>query len=360
MTSPIDQPRPVRAGEELDLERLATFLGEHDIAGPVSAEQFPSGFSNLTYLVRAGGRELVLRRPPFGANVRGGHDMGREHRILARLDGLYAKAPRPVAYCGDASVLGAPFYLMERVRGVILRGGDPASPEAPAPEVMRGLSESFAADLAGLHAIDADAAGLGDLGKPAGYVERQVRGWSERYLKARTDDVPAVEHVARWLDDHRPGEAGASIVHNDFKFDNVVLDPSDLTRIVGVLDWEMATLGDPLMDLGTTLGYWFDPDDPPELLGNAVRGPTTLPGTLRRADLVERYARASGREVGDAVFYYVFGLFKIAVIAQQIYARYKLGHTRDPRFAGLLASVQALGRTAERAIARGRIDRLDG
>jgi aminoglycoside phosphotransferase (APT) family kinase protein len=361
--SVFDTPRPVRPGEEIDVQPLAAWLAPRlpdflaDPAAPLAVEQFPGGHSNLTYLLRAGDRELVLRRPPFGSQVKTAHDMGREFRVLSRLHAAYPPAPRAFLHCDDPQVIGAPFYLMERVRGVILR-----QPKAPAgvdlpPERMRAISEGAVDGLAALHAVDYREAGLGDLGHPEGYVARQVEGWSGRWQKARTDDVPDLDRAAAWLAAHLPGESGVALLHNDYKYDNLVLDPADLSRVVAVLDWEMATVGDPLMDLGTSLGYWMDPDDFPELR-MLPAGPTTLPGNLGRAAVVERYAARSGRDVSDVVFYYVFGLFKIAVIAQQIYYRYRQGLTRDERFAALLGAVLVLGRTASAAIARNRIDRL--
>jgi aminoglycoside phosphotransferase (APT) family kinase protein len=353
-----DQPTRVRAGEELDTARLAAFLGKHlgDLEGPLEVEQFPRGFSNLTYLLRAGSRQLVLRRPPAGAAVKSGHDMGREHRILSRLGRVYDKAPTPLLYCDDREVLGAPFYVMERVEGVILRPRMPAAMRPP-PERMAAIADAFVDTLAELHAVDYEAAGLADLGRPEGYVRRQVEGWAGRYEAARTDDVPEMTRLAAWLDAQAPPESGAALIHNDFKYDNLVLDPDDGTRVIAVLDWEMATLGDPLMDLGTSLGYWVDPQDPPELQALAL-SPTTLPGNPTRVELVERYAAASGRQVGDPVFYYVFGLFKIAVIVQQIYARYRRGDTRDPRFARLIEGVRACSRVALAAATEGRLEHL--
>jgi aminoglycoside phosphotransferase (APT) family kinase protein len=354
----IDRPQAVREGEELDTARLAAFLVERlgELDGPLEVRQFPRGFSNLTYLLRAGSRELVLRRPPIGAAVKSGHDMGREHRILSRLSAVYGKAPAPLAFCDDPAVLGAPFYVMERVEGVILRPRMPAEMRPP-PERMAAISGGFVETLAELHAVDFAAAGLGELGRPEGYVRRQVDGWAGRYEKARTDDVPEMTEVAAWLDARAPAESGAALIHNDFKYDNLVLDPDDGTRVIAVLDWEMATIGDPLMDLGTRLGYTVDHDDPPELRGLAL-SPTLLPGNPSRAELVARYEQASGRAVGEPVFYYVYGLFKIAVIVQQIYARYRAGHTRDPRFARLIDGVRACARVALAAATRGRLDRL--
>lgn len=363
----VDRPAEVRPGEELDLERLGAYLEEHlpGFTGVLEVLQFPAGYSNLTYVLRAstadGDRELVLRRPPFGSEVATAHDMGREHRVLTALARVWSRAPRPLLLCDDPKVLGAPFYVMERVEGVILRDRPPAGVEL-GPETLQGLSRSFVEAFAELHGLDYRAAGLGDLGRPEGYVKRQVRGWTKRYLAARTDDVPGVERAAAWLAEHLPRESGPpALIHNDFKYDNLVLDPEDLTRVVAVLDWEMATVGDPLMDLGSSLAYWIDPDDPEELLSPAVPHLTARPGNLRRSELVEAYFRRRGRELPagtDAVFYYVYGQLKLAGIVQQIYVRYRRGLTRDPRFAPLGALVRACGRAATLAIDKGRIDRL--
>ena len=344
-----DRPGPERPGEELDRERLAAFLREAlGIEGDPEVEQFASGYSNLTYLVRAGGREMVLRRPPVGSRVKTAHDMGREHLILTRLRPVYELVPRTLAACADPTVLGFPFYLMERVPGVVLRGR--GTSEALPPATARALAEAIVANLARLHALDWRAAGLAEIGRPEGYAARQVRGWSERWRGSQTDELPEMDAAAAWLAAHVPAEAGAALVHNDYKHDNLVLDPADLTRIRAVLDWEMATLGDPLMDLGTTLGYWVEAGDPEELRGLAF-GPTALPGNPTRAELAALYATASGRDLGALAFYYAFGLFKIAVIAQQIYFRWKQGLTKDPRFGRLLPAIRTLGRRAQRVTA---------
>jgi aminoglycoside phosphotransferase (APT) family kinase protein len=348
----IDEPRTVREGEELDAGRLAAYLAEHlpDFRGPAEVFQFPSGHSNLTYLVRgADGRELVLRRPPFDNRVKTAHDMGREYHVLSKLWPVYEAAPRPWLICEDVSVIGAPFYLMERRRGVIVRRS-----AALGPAELRRAGESLVDQLARLHAVDHRAAGLEGLGKPEGYVERQVSGWARRYRDAKTDDLPDLDRAAAWLEASRPAESGAALIHNDFKFDNLVLDPGDPSRVVAVLDWEMATVGDPLMDLGSTLGYWVQSDDPGPLRAVAV-GPTATPGCLTRREVVGRYEQATGRAVADVLFYYVYGLFKVAVIAQQIYARYARGATSDPRFAALGGVVATLGRGAVMAIASGRV-----
>ncbi|GAB4518958.1 MAG: phosphotransferase family protein [Haliangiales bacterium] len=351
MADMIDNTRPIRAGEELDLDALKAYLSNHLPAGgedSFAVEQFPGGHSNLTYLVRWGDNEYVLRRPPFGSKVKSAHDMKREHRVLSALSPRYDKAPRPVLFCDDHSVLGADFYLMERVRGVVLRKKLPAGLTL-SPSLAAQLSEVAADTLAELHGLDIEAAGLGDFGKPKGYVERQVTGWSKRYADARTDDIPAVDEVAAWLADNLPPDGAPAIIHNDFKFDNLVLDPDDLTRVRGILDWEMSTIGDPLMDLGTALCYWVEASDPP--LMNEIRfGPTNEPGMMTRRELAARYAESSGRDLSNIVFYYAFGLFKTAVVAQQIYYRFAQGLTKDQRFAMMIVGVRALAAQAKLAI----------
>jgi aminoglycoside phosphotransferase (APT) family kinase protein len=354
----IDKTKAVRDGEELDRQKLEEFLVEHvpGIETPISIEQFPSGHSNLTYLVRSGAREMVLRRPPFGSKVKTAHDMGREHRILIRLHAVYPKAPRPLAYTDDPSVLGAPFYVMERIKGLILRRSLPRGFDLT-PERARALSEATIDSLAELHLLDYAAAGLGDLGKPEGYVIRQVTGWTKRYQDSKTDDIEDVDAIARWLAERMDAiaaQSGAALIHNDWKYDNLVLDPNEPTKIIGVLDWEMSTIGDPLMDLGTALSYWVEPNDPDELKMFAF-GPTHAPGSMSRLQLVERYAEKTGRRVDDALFYFCFALFKTAVVAQQIYYRYKQGLTKDERFAMMIVGVRLLAQQAMRAAERGTI-----
>jgi aminoglycoside phosphotransferase (APT) family kinase protein len=353
----IDKPTTVRRGEELNLPALESYLTTHlpELSGPLVVEQFPSGYSNLTYLIRLGERELVLRRPPFGANIKSAHDMGREYKVLTGLRRVYPHVPEPLLYCADDSVIGAPFYVMERVQGVILRAQPPRG-SVLTPALMTRLSAAIIDNLAAIHALDYHAAGLADLGKPEGYVARQIGGWSKRYRAAQTEEIASVEAALTWLEQHMPPESGAAIIHNDYKYDNVVLAPDDLTRVVAVLDWEMCTLGDPLLDLGTTLGYWIEPHDPPAL--QAMFGLTRLPGNLDRQQVVERYIAASGRNIPDPLFYYIYGLFKIAVIIQQIYYRYQQGHTQDRRFAGLIDVVRGCGHMAALALEKGRIARL--
>jgi aminoglycoside phosphotransferase (APT) family kinase protein len=346
MTDFRDQTSVVRPGEELDLAKLEPFLRNHFPVetGPLVVRQFPSGHSNLTYSVHLGARELVLRRPPFGSKVKSAHDMGREFRVLSKLHSAYPPAPEVILYCDDDSVLGAPFYIMERIRGIILRRNLPAGLEFSA-ETARRLSESFLDNLALLHSLDYAAVGLADLGKPQGYLERQVRGWTERYYGSKTHDYAEVEEISAWMAGHLPSTSRAALVHNDYKYDNLVLDPNNLTKIVGVLDWEMCTIGDPLSDLGTALAYWVDAEDPEDL--QKIRwGPTTLPGNMTRAQLLQRYAQATGHDVSGMDFYLTFARFKIAVIIQQIYYRYHVGLTKDDRFASMPGIVALLLRAS--------------
>ena len=346
MTDFRDQTSAVRPGEELDFAKLEPFLRNHFPAetGPLVVRQFPSGHSNLTYSVHLGAREFVLRRPPFGSKVKTAHDMGREFRVLSKLHCAYSLAPKVLHYCDDDSILGTPFYIMEPVRGIILRRDVPTGLEFSA-ETARRLGESFLDNLALLHSLDYAAIGLADLGKPQGYLERQVRGWTERYYGSKTHDYPEIKKISAWMAEHIPSTIGATLIHNDYKYDNLVLDPDDLTKIVGVLDWEMSTLGDPLSDLGTALAYWVDARDPEDL--QKIRwGPTTVPGSITRAQLLERYAQASGRDVSRMDFYLTFARFKIAVIIQQIYYRYHSGLTKDERFASMPGIVALLLRAS--------------
>jgi aminoglycoside phosphotransferase (APT) family kinase protein len=345
MAADAGEPGPPRPGEELDQDRLADYLRlAVGLEGPLRVQQFPGGHSNLTYLVSSGGREVVLRRPPFGSTVKAAHDMGREFKVLSALGPIFPKVPQVMAFCEDASVLGAPFYLMERVRGVVLRRRLPEGVALP-PETVSRLCAAFVETLVELHRLDYAAAGLAGFGNPEGYALRQVTGWTKRYRDAQTGQIGDLDAVAGWLAEHVPPAQGASLLHNDYKHDNLVLDPGRPDRIVGVLDWEMSTLGDPLMDLGTTLAYWVEEGDGEELKAVAF-GPTRLPGSYTRRQLVDRYAERSGRGVHDVDFYYCFGLFKIAVVVQQIYYRFRQGLTHDPRFAGLGGAVSVLARQA--------------
>jgi aminoglycoside phosphotransferase (APT) family kinase protein len=350
-----DQTTVVRPGEELDLGKLEPFIRSQfpNDSGPLVVRQYPSGHSNLTYSVRLGSQEMVLRRPPFGSKVKTAHDMGREFRVLSKLHAHYAPAPHALLFCDDASVLGAPFYLMEPIHGIILRRDVPPGVDF-SPELARRVSESFLDNLALLHSLDYNAVGLADLGKPQGYLERQVRGWIERYHGSKTHDIPEVETISHWIQKHLPASGAAALIHNDYKYDNVVLNPNDLTKIIGVLDWEMCTIGDPLTDLGSALAYWVDASDPPEILETRW-GPTTRPGSLTRAQLLQRYAQKTGRDVSEMAFYLVFARFKIAVIVQQIYYRYHQGLTHDERFATMPHRIKLLLRAALQTAETGAI-----
>ncbi len=332
----IDGARAVRSGEVLDAVRLQEYLAGQlpGLQGELQIRQFPAGFSNLTYLLSAGEQEWVLRRPPFGTRPKSGHDMAREFRVLSALQGVFPYAPRPFLLCEDEAVLGAPFYVVERLRGIILRRDYPPGID-PHPALVRAQQQALVRVQAELHAVNYHAAGLGDLGKPEGYAARQVQGWTERYTRARTPDAPDASAVTDWLAQYLPEESQRpALLHNDYKLDNVVFDASDPSLLIGVLDWEMATLGDPRMDLGCSLAYWVEASDPPALLAARML-PTQLPGSLTRAELIDLYAQASGTAVEGMEYFRAFGLFRLAVIAQQIYFRYFHKQTTDARFAAL-------------------------
>jgi aminoglycoside phosphotransferase (APT) family kinase protein len=353
-----EDTKPIRPGEELNTENLQSFLREKlDVkSDEISIEQFPSGNSNLTYCIKIGETEYVLRRPPFGNTVKSAHDMAREFNVLEKLSKVYRPAPKPLIYCADEAIISSEFYLMERRNGLIIRGKSPDT-LAHSPKLQRKVVESFIENFANLHALNYEKIGLGDLGKPAGYAQRQVTGWTKRYFNAKTDSQIELEKSIEWLNANIPesrNSQGATLVHNDYKFDNVMLNPDDLTEIVAVLDWEMTTIGEPLMDLGTSLGYWMSREAGNELL-NMPFNPRVLMENISRKELVEIYAEKSGRDVSDILFYYVFGTFKIAVIAQQIYFRYAKGFTRDERFAAFNHFVNALGRIALNGIENGKI-----
>ena len=330
---------PVRPGEELDAAALARYLGAAlEINTPVEIAQFPSGHSNLVYLVRAGDREYVLRRPPLGPVPPKAHDMAREYRVLKAVHPHFPEAPRVVAFCEDASIIGSNFFLMERRHGVVLREAAPAE-WAAIPDYPRLASEAFIDCLVRLHAVDIATPEIAALGKPDGFVERQVRGWAERWQRAQTTELPQMDRVIAWLRERMPPPLAPTLVHNDFKLDNVMLrDTAD--RVEAVLDWEMTTLGDPLADLGLTLCYWTNPSTSEAL--------TTQPGWYTRDRFVERYAARTGRDVTHLGYHEVLGIFKLAVILQQIYFRFHRGQTSDERFRNFDARVRNLvARAAE-------------
>jgi aminoglycoside phosphotransferase (APT) family kinase protein len=355
MTDFTDQTAPVREGEEFDLEAVKKYLEEAapDLAGEITVEQFPSGHSNLTYMVKVGEREMVLRRPPFGSKVKSAHDMGREYRILSAISPVYPPAPKPLAYCEDESIIGANFYVMERIKGVIIRKDLPEGMDFP-PETAKACAMALFKNLADIHAIDYEAVGLGTLGKPIGFLSRQVKGWSDRYYGSQTHDIEGIEDMMKWIKENMPESPPATLIHNDYKYDNVVLDPDDYTRIIGVLDWEMSTIGDPLMDLGVALSYWVQADDPPELIESAF-GPTHFPGSPTRRELADYYAELTGRDLSNIHYHLCFATYKLAVVLQQIYYRFAKGHTSDERFEPLIDKVRLLVRVAAELIEREEI-----
>ena len=355
-TNLMDEATNVRKGEALDARKVEAFLRDviPGLEGEMAIQQFPSGASNLTYLVTVGEREMVLRRPPFGTKAKTAHDMGREYKVLKALGPVYPYCPQPLAYTEDPDVMGCSFYVMERIRGTILRKDIPAT-LGLGPGEMTRLCENLFKVLYELHRVDYREIGLGALGKPQGYVERQVTGWSRRYRAARTPDVPEAEVVMRWLKEKMPPDTDRPcLIHNDFKFDNVVLDPENPLNIIGVLDWEMTTVGDPLMDLGGTLAYWVEAGDPQEMqLLRTV--PTNAEGALKRRELVAFYERLSGRVILHYDFYFCFGLFKLAGIVQQIYYRYYHGQTQDTRFQKMGYVVGILEKAAMNIIERSKL-----
>ena len=329
-----DQTIASREGEELDAGVIDAYLKSQipGLTGEPQIRQFPGGASNLTYLLEYPGQQLVLRRPPFGHKAKSAHDMGREYRIINQLGSRFPYCPKAYVHCTDASVIGSEFYVMQRIEGIILRSEMPAELGFGA-EQTGALCKSFIDKLVELHHVDYQACGLADLGKPEGYVQRQIRGWSDRYEKAMTPDAPVWQEVKDWLVEKMPADhPRPGIVHNDYRFDNVILDPANPMRIVGVLDWEMTTIGDPLMDLGNTLAYWIQADDP-QPMQLTRKQPSNAPGMLTRQQFVDYYAERAGIEIKSIDFYYTYGLFRLAGIIQQIYYRYFHGQTKDQRFA---------------------------
>ncbi len=349
----VDRAEPVRDGEGLDMKRLEPFLRDSipGLEGKIEVRQFPSGHSNLTYLIVAGDRELVLRRPPFGYKAKSAHDMGREYKVLKALHGKFPYAPRPLAYTDDASILGDQFYVMERLAGIILRKDPPPGLNYTPAQATR-LCENFIQVLLDFQAVDYQAVGLGNLGRPAGYVARQVAGTCKRYQAARTPDAPTCEIYMQWLQEKQPPDTDRpALIHNDLKFDNMVLSPDDPTEFIGILDWELTTIGDPLMDVGISLSYWVQADDPPELeLTRTI--PSNLEGMLTRQQILQRYEEKSGLKVEYYDFYYLFGLFRMLVVVQQMYYRYYHGQTQDERFKKIVQMVFVLDELANQIIAK--------
>lgn len=348
----------VREDEDFDRERVEEYVRERIEGlpeGELEVWQFPSGASNLTYLLRIGDWEGVLRRPPLGPVPPKAHDMGRESKVLARIHDHFPLAPKPYFFTDDEEVIGAPFYVMERRNGIVIDDSFPEEIE-PTPQLCRRLSETVVETLARLHAVDWREAGLEEVGKPEGFLERQVEGWIRRFEKAMTEDVQGIEEVGpltQWLSENIPESPPPTIVHNDFKLNNFILDPDDPTRVVALLDWEMTTIGDPLVDLGASLSYWIEPEDPEDLKEVLPTVVGSRPGFLTRDEFVDLYAEKSGRDVSEVRFYLVFGYFRLAVIIQQIYARWYRGQTKDERFASFGGRVRGLVQHAHDTVQRG-------
>jgi aminoglycoside phosphotransferase (APT) family kinase protein len=346
----------VRKGEDFDAGAVERYLREHieDLPeGELEVGQFPSGASNLTYLLKIDGWEGVLRRPPLGPVPPKAHDMGRESGILSRLGAVYPLAPKPYFFCEDEAVIGTPFYVMERRRGIVI---DEALPDGiePDEELCHGISRTVVDTLVRLHAVDVEKAGLGDLGRPEGFLKRQTEAWISRYDKAKTEEIEEAKPLTDWLARDVPESPPPTVIHNDYKLNNLVLDPEDLTEVRAVLDWEMATVGDPLFDLAVSLSYWLEPDDPDEL--KAVMPTVTVtPGFMSRKEFIDRYESQSGRDLSDMHWYVVFGYFKLAAILQQIFARWKKGQTEDERFADFGDRVRALILHAENLTRTGKV-----
>jgi aminoglycoside phosphotransferase (APT) family kinase protein len=339
----------VRPDERFDEARLAAWL-KGKLPGsdlPLTVRQFGGGHANLTYLLRFGDDvEYVLRRPPLGPVPPGAHDMEREHRVLSRLWRAFPLAPRAHLFCDDPEVIGAPFFVMERRHGVVVRGAIPPQFGGGRDErANRKLSEVVVDVLADFHAVDPEAAGFGDLGRPEGFLERQVTGWTQRWERSRVEPFPLADELQRWLLDNLPVSPPATLLHNDWRLDNMAVAEDDPGRCVAVYDWDMCTRGDPLADLGTVLALWYDPEEAPASMNPM---PTLAPGFLRRAEAARRYGERSGRSLDALPYYLVFGTFKMAVVLQQIYFRYHRGQTRDARFAGLGEGAKALFRLADR------------
>lgn len=351
--------KQVREGEELNDIKLKAFLVRHDLIKNTGSElkvgQFSNGFSNLTYLLQIEDKEYVLRRPPFAAPKRG-HDMGREFKVLSHLNAVFSKSPKVYVFNEDVEIIGAPFYIMSKINGEILTARA-AHEKQVSPSEFNTIANTWLDSFVEFHNIDYKAAGLSDLGRPDGYVKRQVTNWGKQYLAAATAEVPAAQKVMKWMQENQPKRYDHTILHNDFKYDNVVFTDDSWQEIAAILDWEMCTLGDPLMDLGTSLGYWTTAADP-EFMKQGLKSPTVMDGNPSRTEIVQQYAQKSGRNIDSLTFYYAYGLFKIAVIAQQIYYRYKHGHTSDPKFANLNQASSLCCNTAWQAIQKNQIDNL--
>ena len=323
---------PIRPEEAFDEARVGAYLREHiaDLVGDADIifDQFPGGAANLTYRAVAGDVELVLRRAPLGPVAKGAHDIEREYRVLSRLWRAFPQAPRAYLYCDDPDIMGKPFVVMERRTGYVVRASwPPGFGEDVA--VRRHLASELVETLADLHLVDPTAVGLDDLGHPDGFVERQIAGWALRWDAAKTRSVPAMDDARRLLERDEPVPQAVSVLHNDYKLDNTMVSAAG--DLVAVFDWDMATRGDPLVDVGTLLAYWADPDGPtyPVFGERAV----TLTPYMPKAEVAARYAQRSGLDLSGVHYYEGLALYRIAVIIEQIYGRFIAGQTSDERFA---------------------------
>lgn len=346
----IDKAGPIRSGEELDMDKLRPWLTQHlpGLKGKPEVTQYAGGASNWTYRLAYDNEDLILRRPPEGTKAKGAHDMGREYRLQKALKPVFPFVPEMRAYTDDAGIIGDEFYIMNRVSGIIPRKNLPRDLTLT-PEQTRQLCTNVLDTLIALHKVDHVAAGLESLGAGAGYTKRQIDGWSKRYRDARTWNVPRGTKIMQWLASNLPAQERLCITHNDFRFDNVVLDEGDPTHVIGVLDWELATIGDPLMDMGNTLAYWVEAGD--DRLAKATRRqPTTMPGMMTRQEVIAYYCAAMDVPVQNFTFYEVYGLFRLSVIVQQIYARYHHKQTRNTEFKHYWVFVHYLHRRCSRLI----------
>ena len=349
----VDDASPVRPGEVLDWASLEAYLRAQlpELDGPFHVLQFLHGSANLTYLLRFGPTELVLRRPPFGRVAPGAHDMKREHKVLSRLWRVYDRAPRAYLLCDDHDVIGSDFVVMERRRGVVVRGELPAT-MAGLPGVGRRLGLALVDAMAELHLLDAENSGLGDLGRPAGFAARQVAGWTTRWELVRPDHGPAVmDELPARFEALLPAPTRVSIVHNDLKLDNCQFAPDDPDRVRSIFDWDMTTLGEPLVDLGTLLNYWPDPSDPPGAGRVSHEGMLAM-GLPSRAEVVERYAARTGIDVSSVGWYEAFAQWKTGVVIQQLHDRWRRGESTDPRMATVADRLPLLAASASALLDR--------
>jgi len=341
----------VRSGEELDWKRLDEVLKQAmpTLRGEPAISQFAGGNSNLTYRLEYENDDLVVRRPPFGTKAKSAHSMIREYRIMNELKPVYPAVPDTLYYSDDDSIIGSEFYVMRKVEGQLIKETLPPEWSFTAEDTRR-FCIRFWEKLIELHQVDYVAAGLGDFGKPEGYVERQILGWNRRFDRAITPDVDEFSDVRNWLEANIPPESGKhSVLHGDFRIDNVVLDKDDPCRILALLDWEICALGDPLMDLGSSLAYWMEAGDPPQLKSLLMQ-PSSAPGMLTRREILDLYQEQTGLDTSDFTFYLVYGYFRVAVILQQIYYRYFHGQTQDKRFKTFGMATQQLGEHCQRLI----------